>query len=963
MVVLGLAAYVGLIYGLTVLPLQFEVPLPHWGMLLVPFVVYGLVVVAFVRHPSLVRWLVGTAVLGGLHILLGLAREPLTAVLDPALAGRPLPWMLPPPLPEFVGVILLLVPLRDVLRARPRLARERAAGSGRGVSPRARGAVLVPRPPAAAPAEASGSLSETLVVTRSEAPPEKYVAPAAAPAPAPALVEEPRRRRARRQEAEVARPLRRSDVVLRIALDRIMGQLPPGTFLAPEDEVAASLRDPGYLLIPAQLVVTQLSEGIARVAWSDIVDQFPPDLVGLGSAEIGEHLGDGLRLPLDEVVGQLPHELFVADTPEIEMPGLERIPVPFHPVAESESAPATAREPQPETRPAPVVERRPAAEVPALVVPPAVETAVERPAVVPLVAPSPPAPVDEPVAATPGPVPMPDPEPIVAPAPVSRPAVQIDGPTVRISFARVASDIPADAFRIPLEQLAERLHEPGALLIPQALVVPQLGEGLIRVGWETVATQFPREEMTVSHGEMMERLSNGIRLPLDEVIRQIPPDLFMNVGPAVDVRGLESFPAPFQPLLSDPAPEPPPAAPAAVSVAPPAVAPEPVAAPVLDVAPGAESEVVASPEPEAVAAPAPIEPVVDEVPAPRPVPLAVNEPSPLVEQLDERPRSVVREAETVPAAPAPSAESPAVPTPPVEVEAEPMPLRGPEPVAEPEPVRVAQSWPDLPTPAPIAMAVAGPAETAEARRIVGMLAPIASFEASVQVIEGVIVFAMAAPAVAQESAVAAAGLSLPLLTDRRAPWPIDQITLRGPETALVLTPLGGPGDRSAVLATAAPRGGALALLEILCRRAAGARRVSAAASDPLPVGGRHLVPAPVPARAATLAPSLSAFGTVTASVLRDAEGEATLYFFLPPGADVPAVAAFAQDLQAVMRKAAGSGAVYRTAVLRSGDTFLVIHPEEVGHGRSVIVVAGGEVTRPGLAYRQIERATSALAQA
>ena len=41
--------------------------------------------------------------------------------------------------------------------------------------------------------------------------------------------------------------------VLRIALDRIIGQLPPGTFLAPEDEVAASLSDPGYLKISGEL--------------------------------------------------------------------------------------------------------------------------------------------------------------------------------------------------------------------------------------------------------------------------------------------------------------------------------------------------------------------------------------------------------------------------------------------------------------------------------------------------------------------------------------------------------------------------------------------------------------------------------------------------------------------------------------------------------------------------------------
>ena len=75
------------------------------------------------------------------------------------------------------------------------------------------------------------------------------------------------------------------------------------------------------------------------------------------------------------------------------------------------------------------------------------------------------------------------------------------------------------------------------------------------------------------------------------------------------------------------------------------------------------------------------------------------------------------------------------------------------------------------------------------------------------------------------------------------------------------------------------------------------------------------------------------------------------------------VGELAHDVQAVMRKAAGSGAVFRTAVLRFGSALLVIQPEEVAHGGSVTVVAGGEVSRPGLAYRQVERVTTALAQA
>jgi hypothetical protein len=1000
LVMLGLAGYVGLLYGLTMLPLQLEVPLPHWGVAVVPTLVYGLLVVLCVRWPSPLRWLVGTALLSGLHVLLGLARGPVSAFLDPSLAGRPLPWVLPPPLPELVGLILLLVPLRDLLRARPRSARERTAAAGRAASA-VRGRTVPLRPSQVAPAESRHTPSETTAMPQVEASLEPVVpvapiAPPIPPGPAhgPDPIDEARRRRAaarteRRRETEVPRPTRRSDVVLRIALDRIMDQLPPGTFLAPEDEVAASLRDPGYLLIPGQLVVTQLAEGIARVAWSDIVDQFPPRLIGLGSAEIGEHLGEGLRLPLDEVVGQLPHELFVADTPEVELSGLDRIPVPFRPLEESEPAPSTTAQVVPEVRPAPIIERPPLA--PANV---GAGRVVPEPPLAPRIVPSsvsaPPGtlPTEEPVASAlepkplPEPIHVPEPEPVAAPAP----APAIDEPTVRVSFDRVAVDLPAETFRGPLDQVAAGMQHPGALLVPLSRVLPQLGEGLIRVSWDVVAPQFPREQMAVSDVEMIERLPNGIQLPLDEVIRQISPDLFMTGGPAVDVRGLESFPAPFQPLLSDPAPEPAPAAaerPAPIAEA----APEPVPEPVAEPSPVSSPEIALEPAPAPVSMAEPVSAIVPEpsrmVEPPAPVevrrvsdPIAAG-PPPVVQQVAPSPivaeqppvAKPVLDVEPVPSV-AVEATRPVTPSAPIETLGphweEPMPAPVAVAAAEPAVPSPAGPWPMAPSiesgPVP---ALADPAAAAEARRILTLLSPIASFEATVQSIEGLTVFSMVAPAVTPETAVAATGLALPLLTDSRAPWPLDQITLRGPETALVLTPLNPASARGPVLATAASRGGALALLEMLGLRAAakGSRRVATPAAQPLADRNRSLVPAPVPAQATRQATSLTAYGPVTASVLRDTEGEGVFYFFLPPGTDVPAVGAFAQDLQAVIRKAAGSGAVFRTAVLRSRNTLVVIQPEEVGHGRSIVVVAGGDVTRPGLAYRQVERATTMLALA
>jgi hypothetical protein len=952
MAVLGLAAYVGLIYVLTLVPLQFEVPLPKWAVAGIPPVTYGLLVWLWVRRPSVLRWLVGTAVLSGLHVLLTMSREPLSALLDPALAGRPLPWMLPPPLPELIGLMLLLVPLRDLLRAPVRLARERGATPARPASLRVRTATPS-RVPTAPAVEGSGSLSETLLARGESVSEPAVTAPPVAPPPPPAPdpEEEPRRRRAaaaarRRREAAAVRTPGRSEVVLRIALDRVMGQFPPGTFLAPEDEVAASLRHPGFLRISGELVVTQLSEGVARVAWSDIADQFPAHLVGLSQAEITEHLGDGLRLPLDEVIAQFPQELFLADTPEVDVHRLHRIPVPFHPLEnDPASEPTTDREiaPAPEIKPRPLVDE-PAIATP---VPPVGPSWTDAPPVARPERPAAPVPVEPARPAATEPSPWPEPAPIEA-APA---APESDEPTVRISFSRVAPELPAEAFRSPLTHVAERMRQPGSLVIPQSVVLPQLAEGLIRVGWDVVARQFPQDEMAVSDAEMAERLPNGIRLPLDEVIRQVPMDLFVAPGPAADVRGLEFFPAPFQPLVSDPAPEPPVESP----VDPPPIAgPEP--GPI--VAEEAQENVREPVEPvPALVLPAVPEPIVIAEPmverAADPV-----EPVPAVPMVEPEPplaldRSVeIDEPEPVVVAPSPAA-------PPAYEPPAPPAFAWPKPA----PVRPTASWsdpsPSAPIPAPL---VSGPAEAAEARRIVALLAPIASFDVSVQAVEGVTVFAMASPTVAHETAVAVAGLALPLLTDRRPPWAVDQITLRGPETALVLTPLSGRGDRGPILAAAAPRGGALALLEILCRRAAG-DRAPAAPHPARPGGSSSLAPTAVPSRAAALTRGLTAFGDVTASVLRDAESEAVLYFFLPAGDDVPAVGAFAQDLHAVMRKAAGSGAVFRTAILRSGDTLLIIQPEEIGHGRSIVIVAGGSVTRPGLAYRQVERAAATLMSA
>jgi hypothetical protein len=153
---------------------------------------------------------------------------------------------------------------------------------------------------------------------------------------------------------------------------------------------------------------------------------------------------------------------------------------------------------------------------------------------------------------------------------------------------------------VPLAQVGARLREAETLVVPQAVVVPQLGEGVVQVAWEVVVEQFPAAVFAVAPAEVKERIVNGrLLLPLDEIVRQLPPEVFaasIGRGP-VEVPGIESFPAPFKPLGWEAPPEPAVAEPtSATAPAPPALSP---AVPELERSP--------EPEPVPVAAESPVQ--------------------------------------------------------------------------------------------------------------------------------------------------------------------------------------------------------------------------------------------------------------------------------------------------------------------------------------------------------------------
>jgi hypothetical protein len=168
------------------------------------------------------------------------------------------------------------------------------------------------------------------------------------------------------------------------------------------------------------------------------------------------------------------------------------------------------------------------------------------------------------------------------------------------------------------------------------------------------------------------------------------------------------------------------------------------------------------------------------------------------------------------------------------------------------------------------------------------------------------------------------------------------------------------------------RVGSLALLEIVCLKAAREHRLTfpgtAARREPA-------APAAPPAQYETrsagglslgfLAGDLDAFGRVAPTVLRDSAGGNEVCVFLAPGEDSRAVAGFSVDLcRALVEGDEPTLGPLQSVTFRLGERRLVVRPVKGVPGRfSVLVAAGEAVDRPGLAHRQLERAAALLRSA
>jgi hypothetical protein len=497
---------------------------------------------------------------------------------------------------------------------------------------------------------------------------------------------------------------------------------------------------------------------------------------------------------------------------------------------------------------------------------------------------------------------------------------------IRVPFVRIVDQLPVEMFARGREGVKDTLRPGVALLVPRNLLLPHLGEGLAPVKWEVVADQFPVDELALTHEAIADRLPDGsLQLPLDEVIPQIPPALLALQTPPADVRGIEEFPAPFQPH-----------------------APAPSEATATDVTDTPERDIAEiTREPKAVDEIEPEqEPETETEPEPEPEfqlePVVSAEPEPLT------PAGLVATASEF--------------------------LRGPEPVAELE------LSPDA-TPASMGavdMAAANVAPTTaereadvaatngrseQARRIAILFAPLLNgLEIGQRDGAGITLVTVVAPTLSEDSVVRTASRIVPFLADARLPEPVTQATVTAAEATVVLTPL-GPRDVGAILLTAVASRASLAWLERLSRTAAreaqlGTDNGKHAGPPHEPGAGSELRTANVPAAVRELAGSLTAFGPVAPTLLRDHAGALSAYLFLPSSLDALPLARFARDLHLAL-DGAEVGRV-ASVTLKFGAHRLVLRAIDGESGSVTMLVGVGRIDRPGLARIELDRAATRL---
>ena len=538
----------------------------------------------------------------------------------------------------------------------------------------------------------------------------------------------------------------------------------------------------------------------------------------------------------------------------------------------------------------------------------------------------------------------PDPTPVEPKSEATPPKRAIDWtePMIRVPFVRIAEQLPVEMFTRGRDGLNDTLRPGVSLLVPRNLLLPHLGEALAPVRWEVVADQFPLDELALTHEEIADRLPDGsLLLPLDEVIPQIPPALLALSTPPVDVHAIEEFPVPFQPHAS---------APSGVTEANDAAPKVEALAEADSVAPKIETPA----EDLGVA----VEPTLEHevVPDVAPDPDLETGPDP-----DLAMPSSAGQARLV---------ADAAPDNELTTRGQPAVYARGVAREERESPRASRAEPDeAQAPAvPAALdtqddSTARGGRGGQARRVAALLAPLLNgLEIGQRDGAGATLVTVVAPTLSEDSVVRTAARIVPFLGDRRLPEPVTQATLTAAQATVVLTPCGAPGA-GAILLTAVASRASLAWLERLSRTAAREAQLGAAngrhpGSSSDPGSGIELRAANVPAAVREVAGSLTAFGPVAPTLLRDHAGALSACLFLPRSLDALPLARFARDLHLAL-DGAEIGAM-TSVILKLGTHRLVLRALSGASGHVTMLMGVGRVDRPGLARIELDRAASRL---
>jgi hypothetical protein len=144
----------------------------------------------------------------------------------------------------------------------------------------------------------------------------------------------------------------------------------------------------------------------------------------------------------------------------------------------------------------------------------------------------------------------PAPPPVIPPA---KPPRRGDDGMVRVSFARISAQLPAEAFVLPFERLSESLREPHLVLVPRRVVLSQMHDGTVAITWAHIASQFPDLALGMSDDEFRKQYPDlKLWLPMEELASQLPAGSIPGAR-APEADRVATVPAPVAPTSNGPA--------------------------------------------------------------------------------------------------------------------------------------------------------------------------------------------------------------------------------------------------------------------------------------------------------------------------------------------------------------------------------------------------------------------------